>query len=313
MTNLARLRQAPLQEVIDRVDVGDPKLVSPIILSVSSCRSGSTIMLRVFGAVGVTSFFQELKYIQRWRMLGGESSWKIPQRPEEPIYLKETLGPYTRAGSEFNPVDVLLGAGFPPEKLHVLILGRAPLSTWLSWQVWWGDRTSVEYFVTTYQTVERIRQQARRLRIASTVLVYEAARDNKPELVIQNLFGRLGVAYAPIAVRGWAGLPPFGAPGSNVVLPRRPPMFLVPGLHHRVETADRFTCVSRAADIPGLDAAQVKRIRDAGVADLYDRWRAACERDLRVAVQPDQEWALYEKRELAGLQDSPTFLSGAEK
>nr|VFK51807.1 MAG: hypothetical protein BECKTUN1418D_GA0071000_101122 [Candidatus Kentron sp. TUN]VFK53956.1 MAG: hypothetical protein BECKTUN1418F_GA0071002_103413 [Candidatus Kentron sp. TUN]VFK55964.1 MAG: hypothetical protein BECKTUN1418E_GA0071001_103512 [Candidatus Kentron sp. TUN] len=40
-------RTVSLQEVIDRINIGNPAEVSRLILSVSPCRSGTTVMSRV--------------------------------------------------------------------------------------------------------------------------------------------------------------------------------------------------------------------------------------------------------------------------
>ena len=282
-----------LPEIADRIDVGDPERVSRVILSISPCRSGTTVFLRVFGYAGIESHYQELKNLLRWRLHGKDRTWQVPQRPGDTIYLKETIGPHTEIESRFNPLDVLLKAGFPPEKLHVVILGRAPLSTWSSWHEWWGEEaTTVDNFILAYTTAEQVRRQARRRRISLTILVYEAIRDNDAETVVRSLFGRLGVPYSTAAVSGWRNLPPFGAPGSNVILPARLPIYHNWGqedsasyLHARAEKTAGLAYFSRKERIRDLRADDVGKIAAAGLAEIYEEWRAVCERDLGVEVE----------------------------
>jgi len=289
-----------LPEIVDRIDVGDPERVSRVILSVSPCRSGTTVFLRVFGYAGIESHYQELKNVLRWRLHGKDTVWQIPQRPGDTIYLKETIGPHTEIESRFNPLDVLLEAGFPPEKLHVVILGRAPSSTWSSWYEWWGEgATTVENFILAYTTVERVRRQAEQQGIPLTVLVYEAIRDNGAETVVKGLFKRLDVPYSATAVGGWRNLPAFGAPGSNVILPARPPSYhswgredSSPYLHARAEKSAGLAYFSREKRMCDLRADDVGKIAAAGLAEIYEEWRAACERDLGVEVEIT-EWECF--------------------
>ena len=281
-------RTASLTKVAGSIDVGDPDRVSRIILSVSPCRSGTTILLRVFGAAGVESHFQQLKNILRWQLQGRDVQWQIPQRPGDTVYLKETLGPYTDAEAQFNPLDVLLSAGLPREKLHIVIVGRAPLSTWASWYEWWGSVTSVEKFILAYDTTERIRQQGHDERIPVTTCVYEAIRDNGPETVVKNLFQRLDVPYTAIAVGGWDRLPRFGAPGSNIVLPEEPPIFITPNIHRQVQRSNRLAYRARNGSIAGLKEQDVCQIMEAGLPAIYETWRTACEETLHVSVEQDR-------------------------
>nr|VFK23584.1 MAG: hypothetical protein BECKLPF1236B_GA0070989_13652 [Candidatus Kentron sp. LPFa] len=286
-------RYVPLQEVIDRIDIGDPDEVSRLILSVSPCRSGTTVMLRVFGASGIESHYQELKNVLRWREQSDSTRCRLPQGRDRIVYFKETIGPYTELEALFNPLEVLLRAGFPPEKLQVLITGRAPLTTWASWVHHWYGKTDVDRFILAYRTTEQVRLQAHRQNLPVTVLVYESIRDNKTETVIGNLFARLGVSFTPMAVKGWRELPLFGSPGSNVVLPDEPPVFFVPYLHTSVEQADRLKFFSKIRSVSYLNRTEVDKIVDAGVPEIYETWRMSCEENLGVGVKKDQELEKY--------------------
>nr|VFK53951.1 MAG: hypothetical protein BECKTUN1418F_GA0071002_10348 [Candidatus Kentron sp. TUN]VFK55948.1 MAG: hypothetical protein BECKTUN1418E_GA0071001_10357 [Candidatus Kentron sp. TUN]VFK61445.1 MAG: hypothetical protein BECKTUN1418D_GA0071000_11522 [Candidatus Kentron sp. TUN] len=286
-------RTVSLQEVIDRINIGNPAEVSRLILSVSPCRSGTTVMLRVFGAIGIESHYQELKNVLRWQLQDGDAQWQLPQGRNEIVYLKETLGPYTELEALFNPLAVLLQAGFPPEKLQVLIIGRAPLTTWASWSDQWRGKTTPDRFILAYRTTEQVRLQAHQQNLPVTVLVYESIRDNDPETIISNLFTRLDVHFTPMAIKGWSALPPFGSPNSNVVLPEEPPAFFIPDLHTSVENADKLAFFSKAKNIPNLERTEVDKIVNAGVPEIYDAWRIACEENLGVSIKKDQELEEY--------------------
>lgn len=294
--NLYRKREATSQEIVDRVRVGYPDEVARVILAVSPCRSGSTALLKVFGAVGIESHYQQLKNVLRWRLQGGEVTWRVPSSRNGPIFLKETLGPYTAAESSLNPLDVLLRAGYPAEKLHVVIIGRAPLSMWASWHEWWGRRTGLDRLILAFETTDAVARQAREAQVATTTYVYEALRDNGPDVVMKRLFARLALPFAPAAVRGWRPLEALDAPGSNIVMPDEPPIFMrfVPGIHQPIRQARRLRFVSRETSVARLPEDDVQAIAEAGLPERYRRWRLACEEDLGISIGADRDWELVE-------------------
>jgi len=82
-----------LQQLINSIQI-DPDKVSPIILSVSPCRSGSTVLLRVFGSSGIQAHYQPIKNTLRWLVQAQEFQWTLPYIPNQKIFIKETLGPF---------------------------------------------------------------------------------------------------------------------------------------------------------------------------------------------------------------------------
>ncbi len=240
--------------------------------------------------MGVRAHFQELKNVLRWLLQGQDATWSVPQEPAETIYLKETLGPYTQTEAHFNPLDVLLSAGFPPAKLHVLIVGRTPLNTWASWDHWWRETTKVDHFIAAYETTEQARRRAIQENISMTTLVYEAIKSHPTDTIIQRLFQRLGVSFSPLAVRGWHRLPPFKSPDSNIVFPIEPQPFIVPGIHEPVMSADKLVYTSRENSLPELPPEDVSAIARAGLTDVYETWRLTCQAHLGVEIEADQDW-----------------------
>ncbi len=287
--NAYQKRDVLLTEVVRRINLGDVNQVPRIILSVSPCRSGTTIFLRVFGSMGIQAHYQEIKNVLRWQMQNDNFGWKIPQAPGETVYLKETLGPYTEIEAKFNPLDILLKLGFPPEKLQLVIIGRAPLDTWASWDSWWREVTAVEHFISAYETTEQIRLQAQEHGLPVTTFVYEVLRDCGSEKAVQTLFKRLGIPYTSLAVAGWRGLPAFGASDSNVILPEEPPAFFVPDLHTLVEQANELSYYSRGGDFSSLEPHKLEKIQRSTVPAIYKKWRAACEQDLGLKIKNSKE------------------------
>jgi hypothetical protein len=271
-----------LQDVSDHIRL-QPQATTHVVLSVSPCRSGTTILLRVFGYSGVQAHFQQMKNILRWLMIGRNFDWCLPHGSDL-VLLKETLGPFTDAECRFNPLQALLGAGFPQEKLHLLIIGREPVQTWASWDAWWGQKTDVTRCITAFRTTEHVRKQAQELRIPSTNLVYEAFRDHPVEVVVQRLFRRLAIVYTPFAIGNWETLPGCGMPGSNIILPREPPTFVTRGIHDKPMRSTRLAYVHRRTDAGVLKECDMVRISDSGIFDIYRTWVSACEKDLQLKV-----------------------------
>ncbi len=252
-----------------------------IILSISPCRSGTTILLRVFAASGVQAHFQQVKNILRWLLQGESYSWSIPQHPIERIFLKETLGPFTLIESQFNPLQVLLEAGFPKEKLHIIIIGREPINTWASWYQFWRGKTQVDYFIESYRTTEKIRQQVKQLGISYNYLIYDCFAYLHAEEIFQKIFKQLNISYSPLSIHGWESLPAFAAPDSGIVLPKEPESFITPGIHEPVEQARAFVFRNRVIDISQLHSTDIAAINASGIIEIYQHWMAQCEVDLK--------------------------------
>lgn len=255
-----------------------------IILSISPCRSGSTAMLRAFGALGIESHLQPLKNLLRWRSLGIEHHWHPHGGASGPIYIKETLGPFTETEAMFNPLSLLLAAGVPAERLTLLVMGRSPLETWASWLHWWTERTDIQLFIDAYHQTETIHRQAQQLGMATTTLVYEAFRDNAAATVMQRLCQRLGIPYNAVAVDGWQNLSRLGEQDSNVSIPQMPEAFKTRHIRQRVEEGSRLSYFSRAKEAAQLSETDMARIEQSGLAEIYGHWQWACETELELTI-----------------------------
>ncbi len=250
----------------------DPELAPGIILVISPCRSGSTILLRVFSALGVESHFQPMKTALRWSLLGHDRHWSIQPNSGTRIMVKETLGPFVDAGCSFNPLQVLLEAGFPRAKLHVVILARDPLRTWASWYRFWPHRAPVANMIMSFRTTRQIQEQTKALGIASTCLVYDVFRDHPAESVFMRLCQRLDLEYSPLAIQGWEALPGFGEPGSNIVLPEEPEQFVTPGIHDGVKKATRFAYADNEQALAAIRPSDLEAIARSDLAAIYESW-----------------------------------------
>ena len=275
--------EVSLKSLLPTLILPDIDEMPQIILSVSPCRSGTTAMLRVIGMMGATAYFQPLKNLLRWQMQGEMVLWTLPSGPDNTIYIKETLGPYSLAESSFNPLSFLLQAGVPAQKIHVWIYGRYPLNSYASWLKWWQGKTDVDYFIATYQTIAKIKQQAVTAHITTTTLTYEILNEFPVATVISKIAQRFGLPYSDKAIRGWQQSPPYGTPASNIVLPEEPAAFITPHIHDRACDAPAFTYIATAdSALDIISADERTRIDLSGIMTIYDQWQQACIQDLQL-------------------------------
>lgn len=284
-------RDVSWSEVVERLKLDNIDKVAPLIVAVSPCRSGSTALVRVFAASGVCSHYQEIKNILRWRMLNREMMWQIPE-DQEVHFLKETLGPYRMPEAALNPIEILLEAGYPKEKLSLLVFGRTPLATWHSWLQYWSENTSLNNYIETYLTTERTRQYAISNGVHTVTMVYEAYRDNLPAVVIKKLLAKFNIGFTKHSSENWHELPRFGEPGSNIHIPDEPKEYFAVGTRDRVKQANEISYFSRKEKIHELSQQDIEKIWTAGLPDYYAKWRIACMQDLSVDVAENDELGL---------------------
>ena len=273
-----------IKELASCVSLDDLADNSHIILAISPCRSGSTAMMRAFGAMGIDSHLQPLKNLLRWHSLKVKHHWQPYGGTTKPIYIKETLGPFSQAEVQFNPLELLLATGISVERLSLLVIGRLPLETWASWQHWWSERTNAELLIKAYQQTEKIRQQAQLSGVETSTMIYDAFRDYPVDMLIQRLCLRLGINYYSKAVEGWHQLPRFGEKQSNIFIPQMPEVFATRHIRHRVEEAAGLSYYSRANEVGQLNKTDITRIEQAGVPEIYNHWRQLFEMELGLTI-----------------------------
>ena len=241
-------------------------------------------MMRVFAASGITSCFQILKNALRWRLLGETRPCEIPAG--EVVLLKETLGPFTLAEATYDPAAILLEAGLPPDKLHIIFLLRDPSQTWLSWQSWWNERTDMDLFSRSYETFEEIKRSSDWLKIASTRFHYDVFLHHSPQEVFRMLFRRLRVECSSPASGGWRNELPYGEHGSNIVHPEEPVEFVTPRIHDEVIASGSFKHMPRdVGREPGRTPGS-QTLSDARVVAICEEWLEACMIDLGLDSNP---------------------------
>ena len=247
------------------------------------CRVGSTPLTNLFGVAGLPSYLQPLKASLRDALDGRSlTPWMIPSAKDQPrIFSKETAGPYSLAESLFMPLRPLIEAGYPPNRMHAIILDREPASSLASWLEKWSDRvpesTLIHNYVVAALNALRVQSYAWRQGIPVTHYVYEASREAVSS--VRVLFDRLGLSdrFADDAVTDWRETGQLHSEGSRIIFPKEPAFYTPAGIHGS-DTAYRY----HARGTTALSETQLSLLKRCGVDDLYRASVDACVRDLRL-------------------------------
>jgi uncharacterized NAD(P)/FAD-binding protein YdhS len=245
------------------------------------CRVGSTALTNLFGVAGMPSYFQPVKVVLRHRLVGhaGEP-WAVPTAAEQPhIFSKEMAGPYVLAESLFLPLQPLIEAGWPAEKLHMIMLDRDPASSLASWLEKWSDRVPedrlIQNYVISTLNALRVESYARGHGVPVTRYVYEASKDATGS--VRKLFDRLGLGarFTESAVTDWKERGQIESKGSGVTFLSEPKIYTVVGLHGS-DTAYRY----RSRKTASLTDAQLEMLERYRIHDMYRASVDACVREL---------------------------------
>jgi hypothetical protein len=245
------------------------------------CRVGSTPLTNLFGVAGMPSYFQPVKVILRHCLAGGTGApWILPSAADQPhIFSKEMAGPYVLAESLFLPLQPLIEAGYPPHKLHFVMLDRDPASSLASWLEKWSDRipqsTLIHNYVIATLNTLRVESYAGRHGIPVTHYVYEASKEAVSS--VRTLFDRLGLAsrFTEGTVTDWKEMGQLESKSSGITFLSEPPVYTVSGIHGS-DTAYRY----RARKTASLSDAQRDILQRYGIHDIYRASVEACVRDL---------------------------------
>lgn len=267
---------------------------SKIFLAVAPCRSGTTASLKISAAAGIPAVYQPLKENLRWQMHGEERPIILPSAPV--ICIKETIGPYTKTESTFNPLDVLLEAGFPKEQINVVFMMREPRATLTSWLKNFGricDHESlVENMIYSYQTMEQIHDLALRENIHHTSFLYESLGNIPAEKSFAAIFKFLGLPFKEGFANNWP------AYEENIKrylhLGEEPPLYShndLSELHAsaREATGYYYHKTPEALVWQVLKPEYQAKITEGGVLAVYDRFAKRAEADLEIAIAGEQE------------------------
>jgi hypothetical protein len=245
------------------------------------CRVGSTALTNLFGVAGLPSYYQPVKTVARHRLTGGDGDpWILPSPGLHPhVFCKEMAGPYVLAECLYIPLQPLIEAGYPADKLHFLVLDREPARSLASWLNKWSDRVPPERLVRNYViaalNATRAKSYARRHGVATTHYVYEASKDAVPS--VRALFHRLGLShrFTDEVVTDWKDMGQLESEKARVIYPREPAVYHMTGLHSS-DTAYRY----RERSTGALSEGQLDLLARTGVYEAYRNSATSCARDL---------------------------------
>lgn len=210
-----------------------------LVVGWGRCRVGSTAMTNLFGMAGVPAYFQPVKAVARYRLAGGKGEpWEFPSA-EGILFAKEMAGPYVPYEALFNPVRCLLDAGWPADRLHLLVLDREPRASLDSWMSKWegkiGRQRVIENFLLSTANYGRMRTFARREGIAATHFPYEAS--TVPGETVRRLFERIGIGarFDERMLSGWGASGDLNSADAKIHYLAEPEQYSVPGIHGRAD------------------------------------------------------------------------------
>lgn len=254
-----------------------------LVLGWGRCRVGSTAVTNLFGMAGAAAYYQPVKTIGRFALTGGTGSpWKLPDG-EPVLFAKEMAGPYVPFEALFNPARCLVEAGWPVDRLRLLVLDRQPRASLDSWMAKWADRIGrervVENFVLSTLNYARMRAYAAAEGLAVTHFPYECSR--APQETVSRLFDRLGIGhlYRPGMLTGWGAAGDLNSEQSKIHHPVEPEPYVVPGLHGN---ADEYRFRDRP--VTNLTGPELEVADSPEVVEAYRVSVRACAQELDLPV-----------------------------
>ncbi len=281
------------REVTQRLAQGfgglGPEQFPTLYCAWGKCRVGSTALTNLFGVAGLPSYYQPVKTIARHRLLGGEGApWLLPARTAHPqIFSKEMGGPYVLAECLYIPLQPLIEAGYPPDKLHLVLLDRDPSRSLASWLNKWSDRvpenTLIRNYVISALNAVRVKGYARRHGVPVTHYVYEASKEAVQSVLA--LFNRLGLShrFTEGVVTDWKDMGQLESEKAQIIYPDEPAVYHVPGLHGS-DTAYKY----RDRAMRSLSETQIEMLAHSGVVEVYNASVAGCVADLGLNAAASQ-------------------------
>ncbi|MCK1388345.1 sulfotransferase family protein [Bradyrhizobium sp. 21] len=248
-------------------------------------RVGSTALSNLFGMAGMPSYYQPLKAMLRDALVSrAPMPWIIPSATNEPrIFSKETIGPYVLAESLFNPLQLLIEAGYPPHRLHLIMLDREPASALASWLEKLISRASeatlLQHYVIAALSAARVADYARQQGVPVTHYVYEVSKEAASS--VRVLFDRLGLSesFTESAVTSWRKPGQTQMNNARVIFPTEATIYKVPNLHTS-DSAYRYQHRATAS----VSAFQLDVLERCGVNAAYRASVAACVGDLDLSA-----------------------------
>jgi hypothetical protein len=267
----------------------DPQDFPTLYFAWGKCRVGSTPLTNLFGMAGMPSYYQPLKVLLRDALLDRPvTPWKIPSATEHThIFSKETAGPFVLAEALFIALQPLIEAGYPADKLHLIILDREPASAFASWLDKLGTRapesTLLQNYVVAALNAGRVKSYARRQGIPTSHYVYEASKEAVSS--VRVLFDRLGLSsrFTENAVTDWRETGQLQSKHSRIIFPDEQAFYTTAGIHGS-DIAYRY----RARETASMKQSHLDLLERCGVNEVYRASVTACVRDLGLCAKTSE-------------------------
>lgn len=259
-----------------------------IVVAVGPCRSGTTVFLRMFGQSGIQSWYQPLKSILRGYLHHNDIHFTIPETKR--LFIKETLGAYIKNEVLYDPIEVLLLAGVPKEKIHLLSVIREPYATISSWIEHFSPFSEredlVEIGLLSYDSICHIKRNAESLGIHSTTFVYESWRDHAPLLVTHKLFDKLNMPFSSAALSNWKALNSLTSRESNIFMLYEPPFYHYKDFFVEVKRSTGLAYYPKPLDVITryLSPERIAQIEQSHALKIYEELINVSERDLNLNI-----------------------------
>jgi hypothetical protein len=269
------------------------------------CRVGSTALANLFGVAGLPSYQQPVKAILRQRLRGEDGEPIVPPDAavHSHVFSKETAGPYVGPECLIIPLQALIEAGYPADRLKLIVIDREPMSSLASWLAIFGQRVPASVLVRTHVLAAlnllRVKSYAKRMGVEVSHYVHEASKE--PVASMRALFTRLGLAdrFNADTVTDWQGQGEIAAKKGRLIFTHEPKIYDVPGA---LRTANAYEYrIGAAAPLSAEHADMVTRF---GIAEIYRESAKACAQDLGMDAATAAR--------LFGSETAPTELLAAE-
>jgi hypothetical protein len=277
-----------------------------IILGLYPCRSASTKDLRVFTENGISSAYQLIKTRLRWHMQTPpqDLEYVVPNN-EAVLFLKETIG-YNKVDSQFDPLEVLLSAGIPKEKITLFVSMREPIATVTSWLEQFTisgipQSELVKNAISAYKTIDKTVTKAHKEKIKVVISVYEALKDSSAQKVYQKIFKELNLPFSKKSIENWHLLPQLTNPDSGIFFPLEPEMYQSTSehpIHYATEKSHGPKYKQKTSE--HIDTVMtpklIKILEDSPIFSLYNKFRTEAEKTLKITISKESELENYYKR-----------------
>lgn len=258
-----------------------------IYLGVGPCRSGTTAFLQVFANAGVKSWYQPIKTMLR-DSVKKKLNYDFELPSTDSIFIKETIGAGTKLECTLDPLRILIEAGVPKEKIEVIGFVRDPIAVQASWNKYVKEGLSyaqlADFLAISFQTLEKIMDEAEKIGIKVNPFIYESLRDNLPLRVHERFLKGLGLPDTSTTF--WNSLEHEKSIG-RIIFIEQDHLYQSDGLHDKFKSSRRLKYFVRSVEeIKELVSPDlIKKHEQKGSFHIYDKFRLKAQKFLGLTIE----------------------------